>query len=152
MTQGLSLRWQFIILNFSSSHRRHFLYVPVPVPVIYLNMYSSKVSDSGVFSVFLYEKDRLSTYCIKYAQLPYSLSIFNTNMKVRPRSMLTLQSCDYYRKVDDSDIKVFWETTKEQFNCDTKYNYDYTLQTNWHGLVCITCTCMRRSTALLPAK
>ena len=99
------------------------------------------------FLYFFYEKDRLTTYCIKYAQLPYSLSIFNTNMKVRPRSMLTLQSCDYYRKVDDSDIKVFWETTKEQFNCDTKYNYDYTLQID-----CITCTCMRRSTALLPAK
>ena len=99
MTQGLSLRWQFIILNFSSSHRRHFLYVPVPVPVIYLNMYSSKVSDSGVFSVFLYEKDRLSTYCIKYAQRSYLLSIFNTNMKALvPRSLkLRLLPKSYFK-------------------------------------------------------
>ena len=120
MAQGLSFRWQFIILNFSLSRlifnfiwsesffQLHFLYVPVPVPLIYLNnMHSYKVSDSGVFSVFFYEKDRLTTYCIKYAQLSYSLSTLNTNMKARPRSMLTLEIAIITEKLMIPILKFF---------------------------------------------
>ena len=59
------------------------------------------------FLYFFYEKDRLTTYCIKYAQLSYSLSIFNTNMKARPRSMLTLETAINTKQLMVPILKFF---------------------------------------------
>ena len=53
-------------------------------------------------------KTKGSRYIVlKYAQLSYSLSILNTNMKARPRSMLTLETAINTKQLMVPILKFF---------------------------------------------